>query len=178
MNAEKLMNAIGNISDRHIEEFAVVQRKTHKALWSKVVSAAACFCIILSAIFIIPSLLENEEGTPNVSDPYETIWGDSSQSENVDEYINKSTKGTVIVTNSLKDLMENSESDLVLYAVLITETTGKSDEYIYNFFVKPLNVREQYLDYGIIYITESQINALICPSDMAIILSPALNPIE
>lgn len=178
MNAENLMRAIGGISDRHIEEFAIVQRKTHKALWIKVVSVTACFCVIMSAIFIIPSLLMNEQGTLNVIDPHETIWGDSSQNENVDEYINKSIKGTVIITNSLKNSMENCESDWVLYAVLITETTGKSDEYIYNSFVKPLNIREQYIDYGIIYITESQINALTCPSDMAIILSPALNPIE
>lgn len=181
MNAEKLMNAIGNISDRHIIEFAVIQQKEYKTLWGKVASIAACFCIILSAILIIPSVLSNVGNPQNPGDtidPYEIIWGDSSTNENVSDYIDIATVGSVTVVDSLKKSIEDREDDAVLYAVLITETTGKSSEYIYNAFVKPLNVREQYFDHGIIFITESQINALQCPVNMAIILSPALKPTE
>ncbi len=65
MKAEKLMNAIGNINDRHIAEFAVIRQKKHKTLWFKAALAAACFCIILSAALIIPAFIpiSNVTGT-------------------------------------------------------------------------------------------------------------------
>lgn len=175
MNAEKLMNAIGNISDRHIEEFAIVTPKRQKNIWMKAVPIAACFCVLLVAI-VIPNITKHEVGVHDVPDSYEIIWCDASQNENIEKYIDKFCVGEIVVTNSLKKLMDSGDSNLALYAVLITETTGKSKEYIYRTFVKTLDVREQYLEYGIIYITENQINSLVCPQDLALILSPASNP--
>lgn len=57
MNAEKLMKAIGDISDRHIEESAVIRPvSTTKITWFKVVSIAACFAIVLSIVNIATNI--------------------------------------------------------------------------------------------------------------------------
>jgi hypothetical protein len=62
MKAEKLMNAIGNISDRHIEEFAEVKPvHSSKTLWLGAVSIAACLAIIFG-------ITANSIGRPTTDD--------------------------------------------------------------------------------------------------------------
>ena len=71
MKAEKMMNAIGKISDRHIEEFAVIRNNKRRTLWIKVLSAAACLCVVLSAIIILPGMIKSAPPTkipPNIED--------------------------------------------------------------------------------------------------------------
>lgn len=54
MNAEKMMRAIGSISDRHIVEFAVIKpvySSKNKCL--KIISIAACFAIVIGACNIL-----------------------------------------------------------------------------------------------------------------------------
>lgn len=51
MNNELLMNAIAEISDRHILEFMDVKpRKKHKAIRISIISAAACLMLIITAV--------------------------------------------------------------------------------------------------------------------------------
>lgn len=53
MKAEKLMKAIGNISDTHIEEFAVIKPVFFaKFAWLKVASIFACFSILIGVVLI------------------------------------------------------------------------------------------------------------------------------
>ena len=60
-----------------------------------------------------------------------------------------------------------------LFAVLVTETTGASEEVVYETFVKPLGVEEDYLGAGIIFVTKEQLRELVCPEGLALVLSPA-----
>lgn len=51
-----LLKAVGGISDEHITEFACVQpQKT--PLWVKLVSAAACLALAVTAVFVIRGLV-------------------------------------------------------------------------------------------------------------------------
>lgn len=71
--------------------------------------------------------------------------------------------------------MTNSDNEKNLFAVLVTEMTGATPEEVYNTFVKPLNINEEYLDTGVIYLSENQINTLECPPDFSLVLSLAVN---
>ena len=54
MNGEKMMRAIGGISDRHIVEFAEVKPyAANRKAWIKYVTAAACICLICIAVFAV-----------------------------------------------------------------------------------------------------------------------------
>ena len=53
MNAEKLIRAIGGISDKHIEEFSVVKPVfSTKTTWLEIASIAACIAILFSIVNI------------------------------------------------------------------------------------------------------------------------------
>lgn len=176
MNAEKLMDAIGAISDRYIEEFAVVKRKAKSPLWVKLATAAACVCLMLTAAFGLPHLLKHKEGISYVSDPDETVWGDPKEQEDLSNELDRAAVGSIVISGPLKDAMEERGDDTAIFAVLIMETTGKPREYIYSSFVEPLDVREEYMEHGVVFITERQIRALRCPPDLSIILSLAVKP--
>ena len=62
------------------------------------------------------------------------------------------------------------------FAVLVTETTGASEEVVYETFVKPLGVEEDYLGAGIIFVTKEQLRELVCPEGLALVLSLAARP--
>lgn len=67
MKREKISEAMGNISSRHIEEAAEykAEEKPHrsKTLWVKWVSIAACFCLIITGVFTAfqMGLFDNDE---------------------------------------------------------------------------------------------------------------------
>ena len=67
MKKEKISEAMGNISSRHIEEAAEykAEEKPHrsKTLWVKWVSIAACFCLIITGVFTAfqMGLFDNDE---------------------------------------------------------------------------------------------------------------------
>ena len=175
MNAERLMRAIGGISDRHIEEFAVVKPvKTRKNTWLKIISMAACICLVVIAVICLPKIIDQQEHISIVTPPRKTIWGDSASGDKVEDYFKQTDLGTAVITKSLKTAMEGVDDESALFAVLVTETTGKENEYVYN-FIKTMHVNEDYMESGIIFLTESQINSLKCPSDLALILSLAVN---
>ena len=64
MKKEKISEAMGNISSRHIKEAAefTMEEKPHKSKtsWVKWASVAACFClIIVASIMVIPNILND-----------------------------------------------------------------------------------------------------------------------
>ena len=64
MKREKISEAMGNISSRHIKEAAefTMEEKPHKSKtsWVKWASVAACFClIIVASIMVIPNILND-----------------------------------------------------------------------------------------------------------------------
>lgn len=176
MNAEQLMRAIGSISDRHIEEFAVVKPvAAQKYTWLKIVSMAACICFVVTAGLGLTKILNRHdaEQISNTTPSEKTIWGSPASSDPVEDYWEQTDTGTIVITKSLKTAMERIEDESARFAVFVTETTGKEREYVYNSFISALNVKESYMESGIIFLTMSQIRSLECPPDLALILSLA-----
>ena len=69
MNAIKLMNAIGSISDRYVEEAAMVKPIFFKkVLWLKIVSIAACFTVMIGTASVILKNFESPtiDTTPEI----------------------------------------------------------------------------------------------------------------
>lgn len=207
MNAEKLMNAIGGIGDQYIIKFAEVKPAVKpKAMWIKIAAVAACLCfaIIVTALFMkniepqgsrpsayIPE--ESETNAPQGSSkpntdisqgaetsapqPGETIWAHDGD-QIWKDYSEQSVKGSIILADELKIMMEKSENAADVFAVRITDTAGASREEIYNTFVKPLGIDEEYMKTGVIFVTEEQINTLVCPSELALVLYLVVKPYE
>ena len=94
MKREKISEAMGNISSRHIKEAAEykAEEKPHrsKTPWVKWVSIAACFCLIITGVFtafqmglfdnnelgdVDPEIIPGNDGNPDIdSDEYNNIF--------------------------------------------------------------------------------------------------------
>ena len=105
-----------------------------------------------------------------------TYYGGDQQYD--DSYYKQATVGSIVITDSLKNAINNSDNPLDLFAVTVIEATSIDRNVIYNTFVQPLNVDEDYLNSGIVYLTQTQIESLKCPSEFALILSLAIKPYE
>lgn len=151
MNAEGLMRAIGGISDRHIEEFAVVKPVSSiKITWLKIVSIAACFAIIVGIANIALNFIDR----PTIDEAPEVqacIVGDEYYELIKDEkYIESRGLPQEITANMLGDYIGSCrlESDgrvgkaydYLGYSgdsVLILEL---ENQYFYLFFCNPMNI--------------------------------------
>lgn len=118
-----------------------------------------------------------QEVETSVSQPQKVIWANSDD-QIWKDYTEQSAKGSIILADELKTVMERSESPADIFAVRVTDTTGASEEDIYNTFVKPLGIDEEYLETGNIYATAEQINSFVCPSNLALVLYFAVKPYE
>ena len=56
MTVENLVNAIGMVDEKYIEE--AMEKPRRKFIWVKIAAFAACFAIIVSALFSFPNLFE------------------------------------------------------------------------------------------------------------------------
>ena len=151
MNSEGLMRAIGGISDRHIEEFAVVKPvSSTKSTWLKIVSIAACFAIIVGIANIALNFIDR----PTIDEAPEVqacIVGDEYYELIKDEkYIESRGLPQEITANMLGDYIGSCrlESDgrvgkaydYLGYSgdsVLILEL---ENQYFYLFFCNPMNI--------------------------------------
>lgn len=151
MNVEGLMRAIGGISDRHIEEFAVVKPvSSTKSTWLKIVSIAACFAIIVGIANIALNFIDR----PTIDEAPEVqacIVGDEYYELIKDEkYIESRGLPQEITANMLGDYIGSCrlESDgrvgkaydYLGYSgdsVLILEL---ENQYFYLFFCNPMNI--------------------------------------
>lgn len=81
MNGEKLMWAIGNISDKYVMEFSNVV--SHKQVISikRWLPAVACFLIVITCLFSVPTLLKNPSTNPIEKNPPSTIFDEGSESD-------------------------------------------------------------------------------------------------
>lgn len=181
MNAEKLMNAIGGISDRHILEFVIVKPVVFiKKRCAKIVLAVACLCIIVTGVVFF--LNGSDQPYVNVTDipqPGKIVWGSGFADFDANEwryYTGQARNGTVVISENLRDEISKEENSGAVFAVLVTETRGKSQENVYESFVKPMNVKEDYMNSGVIFATAEQIASIVCPLDMAVVLSLAGEP--
>lgn len=78
--------------------------------------------------------------------------------------------GYVCITKELLNIYRDIKDTNVLIAVYVEELTGVSPERVYDEFIAPLNVSEDYMRKRIIYISPKQMAELTCPKDMKIVL--------
>lgn len=69
MKHEKILHAIGKISDELIEDAALPAGSGRKQFpWKRVIALAACLCVILTATFAIPYFRQDTPAEPTYSD--------------------------------------------------------------------------------------------------------------
>ena len=151
MNAEGLMRAIGGISDRHIEEFAVVKPvSSTKITWLKIVSIAACFAIIVGIANIALNFIDRPtiDEAPEVQacivcDEYYELIKDEKyiESRGLPQEITANMLGDYIGSCRLEsDGRVGKAYDYLGYSgdsVLILEL---ENQYFYLFFCNPMNI--------------------------------------
>lgn len=161
MSTEKIMNAIGEISDKHIEEAAVVKPfARRKKTWIKTSAAAACACMLIVAA----ALFASKNNTPDNKSALEYWRGDFGLCE-----VNES----FYITESLRREMENTDEGNGVMTVYVYESSGASRESVYERLIKPMNVEEEFMEREVIFVTAEQINSLVCPPDLKVLLMPA-----
>lgn len=186
MNGNELMVAIGNINDKYVMAFSQEETlKVNHSIAKKIaLPIAACLCIVVSATI----LLKNNNNTPSiptiptiptpVPSTGEQIWGDGITDNEVESSSEQAAKGKIIIADSLKNAMHNSKNKNDVFAIMVAETSGANKEKIYNSFVLPLGVEEDYMKSGLIFATAEQIKSFECPSNLSIVLFLAEKPHE
>lgn len=175
MNGNNIMTAIGNIDDKYIMEFSQEETlKVNSSIVKKtVLSIAACLCLVISAVVLLTN-----NSTPNIPSTGEKIWGTGITDNEFKNSSEQAEKGKITIADSLKNAMHNSKNKNDIFAIMVTETSGATKEKIYDSFVIPLKVEEDYMKTGIIFATEEQIESFDCPSDLSIVLFLAKKPYE
>lgn len=168
MKKELIMEAIGNISDRHVMEFADVSNYKIKYNFLRACSIAACICFVL-AISLIVGL--NNMVAPLNQDGEELSR--ETESDNHHNSIDSIEFGTVKISDSLAAAFMNADSDNEIFAIKVQEVSGADKKEVYQQFILKQGVEEDYLDKGIIYATKRQVQSFKCPDDMYIVLYPA-----
>lgn len=169
MKKEKISEAMGNISSRHIEEAAEykAEEKPHrsKTLWVKWVSIAACFCLIIVAAFAVIPMLNNGDGNEIIDNVLPTdidkiIWSSHLGSDNDSDEGYMEWNGFSVDT-SLYDALQNYSNEYI--AIIMTRANGqKIEETEYNeILAKIINrdykngslyifvTRDQFLDWNL-----------------------------
>ena len=139
MKREKISEAMGNISSRHIKEAAEFKAeekpRRSKTPWVKWASLAACFCLIIVAAFAVIPMLNNGDGNEIIDNVLPTdidkiIWSNSlgSDSDSEDGYMEWNGFS---VDTSLYDALQNYSNEYI--AVIMTRANGqKIEETEYN----------------------------------------------
>ena len=134
MKREKISEAMGNISSRHIKEAAdfKAEEKPHrsKTPWVKWASLAACFCLIIVAAFAVIPMLNNGDGNEIVDNVLPTdidkiIWSShlGSDSDSEDGYMEWNGFS---VDTSLYDALQNYSNEYI--AIIMTRANGQKIE--------------------------------------------------
>ena len=139
MKREKISEAMGNISSRHIEEAAEfkAEEKPHrsKTPWVKWASLAACFCLIIVAAFAVIPMLNNGDGNEIIDNILPTdidkiIWSNKLGSDSDSDEGYMDWNGFSVDT-SLYDALQNYSNEYI--AIIMTRANGqKIEETEYN----------------------------------------------
>lgn len=169
MKREKISEAMGNISSRHIKEAAEfkAEEKPHrsKTPWVKWASLAACFCLIIVAAFAVIPMLNDGDGNEIVDNVLPTdidkiIWSSHLGSDNDSDEDYMEWNGFSVDT-SLYDALQNYSNEYI--AIIMTRANGqKIEETEYNeILAKIINrdykngslyifvTRDQFLDWNL-----------------------------
>ena len=139
MKKEKISEAMGNISSRHIKEAAEfkAEEKPHrsKTPWVKWASLAACFCLIIVAAFAVIPMLNDGDGNEIVDNVLPTdidkiIWSSHLGSDNDSDEGYMEWNGFSVDT-SLYDALQNYSNEYI--AIIMARANGqKIEETEYN----------------------------------------------
>lgn len=167
MNAVQLDEAISAISDDYLMEFAQVDSK--RAMAFRWFFAAACLCLIVSVLVI--SLAVGERFAPPVAPPERNvIWGEGTEDMRLEE----GTVGEIQIADNLRAAFMQSENHEDVFAIRVIEITGASREEVYTRFIQPLGVHEEYMDKGLIFATQTQVEQMHCPRELGVVFTLAL----
>lgn len=170
MNTQHLLDAIEGIGDSYVMEFAEIRPKK-KMFLGGLAAAAACICLLLTAVLTYPK--ENKPSvTPTMPDgnviwgpTYGNIWAESPEQAN---------SGEILFTPMLEEAFARSKNPSDTFAIRVNETTGAAPEQIYEEFIKPLGIYEEYLEKGIIFATQEQAKGISAPAAFGVVLDLAL----
>lgn len=73
MNEKRFSEAITEVNDKYYEEAAQYKRKRKQPVWDRRAAIAACLCLVLGAVFVIPALtrtVPNDEVQTNTVPDY------------------------------------------------------------------------------------------------------------
>ena len=73
--------------------------------------------------------------------------------------------GTILITQALQQALDATDDENEEFAVVVSAMPGTTKDHVYNTFVAPLNIQEDYQKWGILYLTKAQIQAAVCPAD-------------
>ena len=152
MKRDKISEAMGNISSRHIEEAAAFKVEEKKTLWVRWASIAACFCLIVVATFAIIPVFSDDENvnTGLPTDIDKIIWNNSSYAKN--EY---TEWNGFLIDTPLYDAFENSSDEYI--AVVMTKADGKKiEESKYNEILEKTINREYKNENLYLFVTKEQ----------------------
>jgi hypothetical protein len=66
MKNKRLLNIIGDIDGKHIAEAAPETKKHIAPTWAKWIAVAACLCLVIGAVLILPHLERKQPSVPSV----------------------------------------------------------------------------------------------------------------
>lgn len=175
MTAKMIMETIGEIEDRYIMEFADVEeiKKVRIGVVKKCLFLAASVALIFLVGMAVDRILKEPTLQP-VVDMEQVVWKKGNISQYGEEFdYTKLVRGNVYIGDSLKVAFRNFLEEDTVFAVSVKEETGILKEEVYEKFIIPLGVAEEYMERGVIFATREQIEEMHCPEDMLILLSHA-----
>lgn len=113
MKEKRLLNALGQVDEKYIEE-AALNRHTSKSGWLRWGAVAACLCLIAWAAFVIPGMLPSVHGNNHHLDAG-TLDGDPNG------YRASGDIAPMVCVNRVLYQIAGSQPDL----------SGKEDEFFY-----------------------------------------------
>lgn len=170
MNAQLLFDAVGDIGDSYVMEFAAIRPK-RKAGWGWLAAAAACLCLILSAALIYPK--EEQPIVKPTMPEGNVVWG-SPIGDIYVESCEPAEPGEILFSPDLKNALTKSEDPTDIFAIRVNETTGASREKVYEEFIKPLGIYEEYLDVGVIFATQEQVREIAASDEFGFVFELAV----
>lgn len=172
MSGEMLADAIGGIGDSYILEFAYLGIRRRKIHWWAI---AAGLCLIVSVVIVWKWASVSPVDAPPVivAPPKENvIWGDDAEDTSLNVFDHVSA-GEIYITDGLSAALSRSKRDTDVFAVKVIEVTGATKEDVYEKFIKPLGLYEEYLPRGVVFATEAQIMQIQCPESFGLVFAHA-----
>lgn len=105
------------------------------------------------------------------------IWGSTIVDFSLDSSNNMhklTSDGRIMMTETLHGALNNPDNIESIFAIYLHSEINR--EIIYNEFIKPLNIEEDFLKNGIVFLSKAQFENIMYPQNMSITFALAPNP--